>query len=127
MSKVDKKELEEVFARLAQEPTTEVVGHINVNAGMCWIGDPCEFVPNEGKEWGLAKNPQAKTWEVLCEEMREKNEAKTIKENDGYDGVAVVVTTGDGDGYYPVTIKRDGMGRIMSATVEFLKHGGPIR
>tara|TARA_Y100001963_G_C6641604_1_gene381254 strand:- start:285 stop:668 length:384 start_codon:yes stop_codon:yes gene_type:complete len=123
MKKVDKKELEEVFARLAQEPTTEVVGHINVNAGMCWIGDPCEFIPNEGQEWGLAKNPQAKTWEVLCEEMSGRNEAKTIEGFD-YDGVGIVVSTGDGDGYYPVTIKRDGMGRIMSATVTFLKYGG---
>ncbi|MAK89477.1 MAG: hypothetical protein CL995_04845 [Euryarchaeota archaeon] len=121
MTEEDKKELEEILARLEQEPTTEVAGYINVNAGMCWIGDPCEFVPDEGEDWGLANNPQAQNWKALCKEMRGKNPAITINEKDGFEGVGVVVSTGDGDGYYPVTVKRDGVGRIMSATIEFMK------
>mgnify|MGYP003127028491 FL=1 len=120
MEKEQQMELEAALDQLEKAKdniTTKTVGHINVNAGMCWLGDPCEFVPNNDEPWHLSEHPQVKNWTLLCEQMKDVKQAKAISE-----GVGVIVRTGHGDGYYPVNVKTDGMGRVMSVTVEFFNY-----
>jgi len=127
MDKKQKAELELVLDKLEKAKdniTTETVGNVYVSAGMCWLGDPGEFVPHKNEPWGFADHPQVANWELLCEQMKDVKQAKVITEKNGRDreNVGVIVRTGHGDGYYPVSIKRDGMGRVMSVTVEFFNY-----
>ena len=128
MDKQEKAELERVLDKLEKAKdniTTEEVGIVYVNSGMCWLGDPGEFVPHKDEQWCFAEHPQVANWELLCEQMKDVKQAKVITEKNArtnWDNVGVIVRTGHGDGYYPVSIKRDGMGRVMSVTVEFFNY-----
>jgi hypothetical protein len=87
------------------------LGYIGVDAGLCWIGDPCYVLPD-----GRDTNPGA-DWGKFC---------KVISENDkpgnptahNFNGIGVCVGTGYGDGEYPVTANIEN-GRVMSVTVNF--------
>ena len=98
----------------------EFAGTIGVDAGICWIGDPCyihdaEYWP---KEWG-------KTWEDFCETLSDKEGDKyptavQFNYDNGGAGLGICVSTGYGDGAYSVfTKKKDG--RIAEVKVVFIK------
>ena len=91
-----------------------LVGHIGVDAGLCWIGDPCyiihckELPATLGKDWGDFCNALSDEGPTL----------KSFEYNPGNEGLGVCVSTGYGDGVYPVyaTIKD---GRVARVTVDF--------
>jgi len=87
------------------------LGRIMIDAGICWLGDPCYVLPD-----GSDLNPGA-DWSKFCEALNESDkpgEPTTYN----FDGVGVCVGTGYGDGSYPVTAEiKDG--RVMSVTVDF--------
>lgn len=87
-----------------------LVGHIGVDAGLCWIGDPCYI---------LHKNPAelpeslGEDWSGFCEELGEEYPtAKSFNYTKGYEGLGVVVSTGLGDGFYPVYAKIENLDRL---------------
>jgi hypothetical protein len=93
-----------------------LVGHIGVDAGLCWIGDPCYILHKEdglpeslGKNWGDFCNTLGEVYPTL------KTFGFSNKDNEG---LGVCVSTGWGDGYYPVyaTIKA---GRVARISVDF--------
>jgi hypothetical protein len=101
------------------------VGEIGVDAGLCWIGDPCYIHKNEGeevpKEWG-------KTWIEFLETLwsrEEKGKPTAVQFNYdlGHPGLGVCVSTGYGDGTYPVFAEISDEGkfglRIKKIWVEF--------
>ncbi len=90
----------------------EQAGIIGVDAGMCWIGDPCYCVTSD------ADAHPAKTWAKFCDEMAEKD-VKAFPFKRGYIGLGVCVRTGYGDGFYPVMIKRK-KGVIAEVKVKFI-------
>jgi len=99
----------------------EEVGKIGVDAGLCWIGDPCYCVTPDATE-----HP-AETWDKFCEKLFTNGKSPDIKQwnwKSGNPGLGVSVSTGNGDGMYPVLIKRiiddDGCSCIAEVKVIFL-------
>jgi hypothetical protein len=95
----------------------EKVGEIGVDAGLCWIGDPCYCVTPDADE-----HP-SKTWGKFCNELHEKERGGDTAQWDfknGTRGLGVTVSTGYGDGCYPVFVKRNKEGRIAEVRVKFI-------
>src|SRR5260370_11132232 len=95
----------------------EKVGSIGIDAGLCWIGDPCYIIHKTHKE--LAASGLGKDWVGFCKAIF----GGLSKENDVYTfgAIGVAVSTGYGDGEYSVYIKRDPKtGRIAEAKVVFI-------
>jgi len=99
----------------------KLVGHIGVDSGLCWIGDPCYILH---KENGLP-NSLGKTWDEFCDKVL--GDSPTLKsfgyEENGKDGLGCAVATGYGDGYYSVyaLVKNTGSWgeRVLAVVVDF--------
>lgn len=94
------------------------IGEIGVDAGLCWIGDPCYILHKE-------KPPQAigKDWDEFCDILHEDDQYPTAKQfhyDLGHPGLGVVISTGYGDGVYPVFAEFNEDGRIAKVWVEFI-------
>ncbi len=98
--------------------TRKLVGHMGVDAGLCWIGDPCYIIhPHDGMPKTLGKD-----WDEFCDiiEKEPRPLAKSFAYSMGHEGLGVCVSTGYGDGTYPVYIEIED-GRVKSVTVEFFE------
>lgn len=86
------------------------VGTIGVDAGLCWVGDPCYCVTPD------CNSHPAKTWEEFCDILSKSDfDGKNYHQfNSG-----VVVPSGYGDGEYPVYIKKNQEGRVVGVMVKF--------
>ena len=101
----------------------EEIGIIGVDAGLCWVGDPCYCVTPD-----CSSHP-APTWSGFCEQLSkqdaEAGEHKGVYPFNyplGHAGLGVAVSTGWGDGSYPVFIRRDPeTGRIAAVMVQFME------
>ena len=89
------------------------VGYVGVDAGLCWIGDPCYILPDDRTE------NVGRDWSKFCDDM-DGELHKSFNYNRGHQGVGCCVQTGWGDGSYPVfaTINEDG--RITKAEIIFI-------
>lgn len=84
------------------------LGTIGVDAGLCWIGDPCYLF---GKD---AKEVIGVTWHEFVDKleaggMHGGKESLTFPHQNHIDGFGIVVHTGYGDGCYDV------LGRFATA------------
>lgn len=91
-----------------------MAGHIGVDAGLCWIGDPCYILH---KEKGLPE-VLGKNWIEFCRVLNFDSGYQSFDYSKGNEGLGVVVSTGYGDGFYPVYIRKED-GRVMEARVVF--------
>jgi hypothetical protein len=93
----------------------ERVGIIGVDAGLCWVGDPCYCVTPD-----CSSHP-AKTWQEFCDKLAEIEKQGTAQWNFplGHAGLGVTVQTGWGDGSYPVYVRRSPEGRVIEVVVKF--------
>jgi hypothetical protein len=93
------------------------IGEIGVDAGLCWIGDPCYILHREGD------NPEAigKNWTEFCDGLGDDYPThKQFHYDMGHAGLGVCVSTGYGDGCYPVEVKYGDEGRrIKEVRVRF--------
>ena len=106
---------------MAEKEETILVGNIGIDAGLCWIGDPCYVLPDDAWE-----RDQVKDWSKFCSELGEDSPtAKSFNYKLGHEGLGVCVSTGCGDGVYPVyaTISDlpDWGKRIKSVTIVFIE------
>lgn len=94
----------------------EKAGVIGVDAGLCWIGDPCYVFGDDASH-------QIVSWEEFCEKLKskEKDGVAQWQYDLGHDGLGVSVSTGYGDGAYPVYVRRNSEGRIAEAKVVFIE------
>jgi hypothetical protein len=93
----------------------KLIGHIGVDAGLCWIGDPCYLQP------GSKENP-IKDWDKFCTSFGDEHpRLKSFNYQLGHEGLGVCVSTG-GDGTYPVYAEVKG-DTVHSVTVVF-NYGG---
>ena len=98
---------------------TKLVGHIGVDAGLCWIGDPCYIMGDDASH-------RVKNWSDFCDQINHDNPtAQSFNYEMGHEGLGVCVSTGYGDGSYPVyaTIidDKEWGRRIKSVTVVFIE------
>ena len=96
------------------EDDMEYVGEFAVDAGICWIGDPCYVLPDDASHADSVRD-----WSKFCTAI---GEADTTQFNfkQGHTGLGVCVSTGWGDGMYPVYIERSEEGRVAKVVIEFI-------
>lgn len=86
------------------------IGVIGVDAGLCWIGDPCYVVSKDASHvWDK--------WDDFCDELTDER-TKQFNYEKGHPGLGVCVSSGYGDGEYPVFAEFED-GRVKSVTVKF--------
>lgn len=90
------------------------VGIIGVDAGLCWIGDPCYCVTPD------ANSHPAKTWKEFCDLLPDNDMTKQWNYPNGHSGLGVSVQTGYGDGTYPVYVKYNNEGRVSEVKAVFI-------
>ena len=97
------------------------IGTIGVDAGLCWVGDPCYIMHCSGDfPKSLGKN-----WNEFCDTLGDDNgnhlNHKSYNFDLGHEGLGCVVSTGWGDGSYPVEIRLDEeTGRVAELRVRFI-------
>ena len=103
-------------------PRKHLIGTVGIDAGMLYLGDPCYVIDR-----GLGKMDWNEFLDKMYAASPEGEDARywPVK---GFMGMAEftaghVVTTGWGDGEYPVHVTFAEDGRIASVTVTFLKTG----
>lgn len=87
------------------------IGSIGVDAGCVWIVDPCYVLDDRGTE------PfRGKTWSEHCESLR----VLDTPARSGQFEEGVVVSSGYGDGEYPVYAEYQD-GRVKRVIIEFME------
>jgi hypothetical protein len=102
----------------AQSNTVKRIGEIGVDAGLCWIGDPCYILHADPKPKAIGND-----WSGFCDILQEDKQYPTAKQfayDLGHAGLGVCVSTGYGDGVYPVYAELNGEGRTAKVWVEFI-------
>lgn len=98
----------------------EHVGNISVDAGLVMVGDPCYHAAEErpeafGEDWQ----------EFVDKNCRDKNFYENghlqLNHDMGHEGLGVLVSSGYGDGVYPVFVKKDEDGTVTALKVEFVQ------
>ena len=89
------------------EREPQLIGYMGVDAGMCWIGDPCYVLPDD------AQPHTGSNWDEFCASV-----SGDFSHKEFTDGVCV--RTGHGDGEYPVFADIDGDGIVHSVMVQFI-------
>jgi hypothetical protein len=94
------------------------IGEIGIDAGLCWIGDPCSILHAVPAPRAIGKD-----WEAFCNILDEDQQYPGCKQFN-YDlrhpGLGVVVSTGYGDGLYPVFAEFNEEGLIANVAVGFI-------
>ena len=100
-----------------EESEWEEIGIIGVDAGLCWVGDPCYILHRENKPNDIGEN-----WEDFCSTFYEHEDDgfRQYSYDVGHAGLGVCMTTGYGDGVYPVEVRRNKEGRIAELRVIFI-------
>lgn len=78
--------------------TPKVIGHIGVDAGIIWIGDPCYILHKEKEE---IEPILGKDWGEFCDILGDTI-YKSFNYKKGHEGLGVCTSTKDGDGFYDV-------------------------
>ena len=80
------------------------VGTFGVDAGLCWIGDPCYVVSKDASHvWS--------TWDKFCDEHDSDKKVNVFP-------AGICVSSGYGDGEYPVYVKKQD-GRVKEVLIKF--------
>mgnify|MGYP001572613231 CR=1 FL=1 len=107
------------------EPNWKQIGVIGVDAGICWIGDPCYILHKEGPAQQELESVLGKDWFEFCAKLGGKYTQFAYAL--GHPGLGMVVSTGYGDGVYPVYAKFNTEGRLVGVKVAFADEGEPER
>jgi hypothetical protein len=93
----------------------EEVGVVGVDAGLVWIGDPCYILHPENPPEEIGK-----TWIDFCDKLDWEETTHQFRYDNGGEGLGVVVSSGYGDGTYPVFVRRTRDGRVAEVRVVFI-------
>lgn len=96
------------------------VGVIGVDAGICWIGDPCYILHKDKKGEDAVPKDIGKDWHEFCARLGDNSDTAQFNYDLGHPGLGVVVSTGYGDGSYDVEVHKTSDGRIAAVRVVFV-------
>jgi hypothetical protein len=100
---------------------TKIIGYIGVDAGLCLIGDPCYFIGPDSQVGKKLHGGKLDDWETFLGNYIKHDNANAWKVEDrGEASLGMVVTTGYGDGIYPVKARFNSEGRVKAVTIEFI-------
>lgn len=88
------------------------IGTIGVDAGLCWIGDPCYILHKESPLPMLGTS-----WSDFCDKL---GSTYPVMKQFGR-GIGMCVSTGYGDGTYDVEVKLTKDNRIKEVRVVFIE------
>jgi hypothetical protein len=93
----------------------ERVGVIGVDAGLVWVGDPCYLYEDDERA------AMGKTYEDFLAILRDREVEGVAQFNyaERRPGLGVALYTANGDGLYPVEVRRDMAGRVVEMRVRF--------
>lgn len=93
----------------------EKVGVVGVDAGIVWVGDPCYLYDNRERA------AMGKTYEDFLALLRDREVDSVAQFNyaQRQPGLGVALYTANGDGSYPVEVRRDIAGRVVEMRVLF--------
>jgi len=97
------------------------IGSFGVDAGLCWIGDPCYILHKDQPPKDIGKD-----WSDFCDILGDKHEVsgdyQTAEFNydKGHSGLGLCIQSGSGDGCYDVYIKKGSDGYIQQALIDFV-------
>ena len=94
--------------------TWQEIGEIGVDAGLCWLGDPCYILHRETPPEDIGEN-----WLGFCDKMKDSVKRQFNYEL-GHAGLGVCLSTGYGDGVYPVLARFNSEGRIAEVKIKFI-------
>ena len=89
--------------------TVKQIGEIGVDAGLCWIGDPCYILHAEQMPKAIGKD-----WAEFCSFIRDAS-SKPFDYDVAHPGLGVAVSTGFGDGVYRVFAEFDARGGSLAS------------
>ena len=93
------------------------IGHIDVDAGLCWVGDPCYILHNqEGNPKSIGND-----WGDFCGNINDYSNVLSFSHDLGHEGLGICVSTGYGDGSYPVLAKFTKDGRVREIRIIFIE------
>ncbi len=97
------------------------IGQIGVDAGLCWIGDPCYILHREEKPKDIGKDWRDFVNKLYSDTDFGNTAYKYTQFNHdmGHPGLGVCVQSGYGDGLYPVYADIDD-GVVKKVWVEFV-------
>jgi hypothetical protein len=90
----------------------ELVGRIGVDAGLCWVGDPCYVLGDDASD-------RVRDWGTFCEALKRTGQYEKGHCQPLGPSVGLAISTGYGDGHYPVFVEREN-GCISRVTIEFI-------
>ena len=86
------------------------VGSIFVDAGLCWVGDPCYVMGDDASS-------RVKDWGEFCDKLPH---GKEMYSNPLGKGTGMAISTGYGDGEYPVFVETNDEGRVSAIKIVFI-------
>ena len=102
--------------------TRKLIGYCGVDSGQIMLSDPCyvkDFIDDEDFE-PTTGDIHPFSYNGACGATLNNGDKLGGQLTNGYDApVDVVVTSGYGDGVYPVYAEYNGEGRLISATIMF--------
>ena len=98
------------------------VGEIGVDAGLCWVGDPCYII---GDDSHIKEECGIESWDDFCDIIEHGNPTKQqFNYSSGHAGLGCLVSTGFGDGSYDVLAKVEDHGswgkRVAELRIVFI-------
>lgn len=101
--------------RIVNRDSWKLVGNFTVDSGLCYIRDPCYILHTE-------KDPPksiGNNWSDFCNNLGDDYPTKkSFGFNMGHEGLGMCLSTGWGDGFYPVYARVKG-GRILQIFIDF--------
>jgi hypothetical protein len=94
----------------------EKVGVVGVDAGIVWVGDPCYLYDKRERA------AMGETYEDFLATLRDREVDGVAQFNYGQTrrpGLGVALYTANGDGLYPLEVRRDIAGRVVEMRVRF--------
>lgn len=91
------------------------IGVIGVDAGLCWIGDPCYVIHTDEPAKHIGRD-----WHEFCDAVLE-GRTHQFNYDLGHPGLGVCVSTGYGDGTYPVYAKFTDEGHVAEVRIVFIR------